>query len=79
MRHRFKVSQMTTEQQIISTFGILLNMQDVARLLNRSPEGLRVTLTRDGELSQKLSSAKVKFGRRVMFKASAIAQIIDEA
>jgi len=79
MRHRFKVSQMTTEQQIISTFGILLNMQDVARLLNRSPEGLRVTLTRDGEFSRKLNSAKVRFGRRVMFKSALIAQIIDEA
>lgn len=70
---------MTTEQNLITQFGVLLSLKDVARLLNRSADGLRVSLTRDSEISEKLNSAKVKFGRRVLFRASTIAQIIDEA
>lgn len=70
---------MTTEQNLIAQFGVLLSLKDVARLLNRSADGLRVSLTRDSEISEKLNSAKVRLGRRVLFRASTIAQIIDEA
>lgn len=70
---------MTTEQNLITQFGVLLTLKDVARLLNRSADGLRVSLTRDSEISEKLNSAKVRLGRRVLFRASTIAQIIDEA
>ena len=70
---------MTTEEALIKQYGILISMKDCADLLGRSCEGLRVTLCRDNALSKKINSAKVKVGRRVMFKSSAIAQIIDEA
>jgi hypothetical protein len=68
-----------TEEMLIKQYGVLLSLRDCAELLGRSTEGLRVTLCRDNPLSQKINSAKVRFGRRVMFKSSAIAQIIDEA
>jgi hypothetical protein len=69
----------STEEALIKQYGILISMKDCAELLGRSTEGLRVTLCRDNPLSQKINSARVKFGRRVMFKSSTIAQIIDEA
>ncbi len=68
-----------TEDVLIKKYGVLLTLCDCADLLGRSTEGLRVTLCRSNPLAEKINSAKVKFGRRVMFKSSAIAKIIDEA
>lgn len=69
----------TTESTIIKQYGILLSFKDCAELLGRSSEGLRVTLSRDSELARKLKPAKIKIGRRVLFRASAFAKLLDEA
>lgn len=69
----------STEDMLVKQYGVLLSLKDCAQLLGRSTEGLRVTLCRENTLSKKINSAKVKFGRRIMFKSSTIAQIIDEA
>ncbi|NOU26251.1 MAG: DNA-binding protein [Methylotenera sp.] len=69
----------TTESTIIQQYGILLSFKDCAALLGRSSEGLRVTLSRDSELARKLKPAKIKIGRRVLFRASALAKLLDEA
>lgn len=69
----------TTESTIIKQFGILLSFKDCAALLGRSSEGLRVTLSRDSELARKLKPAKIKIGRRVLFRASELAKLLDEA
>ena len=69
----------TTESTIIQKYGILLSFKDCAALLGRSSEGLRVTLSRDSELARKLKPAKIKIGRRVLFRASALAKLLDEA
>ena len=68
----------TTESTIIKQYGILLSFKDCAALLGRSSEGLRVTLSRDSELARKLKPAKIKIGRRVLFRASALAKLLDE-
>ena len=69
----------TTESTIIKQYGILLSFKDCAALLGRSSEGLRVTLSRDNELARKLKPAKIKIGRRVLFRASALAKLLDES
>ena len=69
----------TTESTIIQQYGILLSFKDCAALLGRSSEGLRVTLSRDSELARKLKPAKIKIGRRVLFRASALAKLLDES
>ena len=69
----------TTEEIIIKQYGILLSFKDCAELLGRSSEGLRVTLSRDSELARKLKPAKIKIGRRVLFRASSLAKLLDEA
>lgn len=68
----------TTESTIIKRYGILLSFKDCAALLGRSSEGLRVTLSRDSELARKLKPAKIKIGRRVLFRASELAKLLDE-
>jgi hypothetical protein len=69
----------TTESTIIKQYGILLSFKDCAALLGRSSEGFRVTLSRDSELARKLKPAKIKIGRRVLFRASALAKLLDES
>jgi hypothetical protein len=68
---------LTIEQMLLEKHGPLLTIAQVAQLLNRSPNGLRVTLRARGPVSEKLSGARVKLGRRVHFKTHLIAQLIE--
>lgn len=70
---------MTTEEALIQRYGILLSLKDCASLFCRSAEGFRVTLAGENEFAKRLRPAKVKIGRRVLFKASVIGRILDEA
>ncbi|MEK0233841.1 hypothetical protein [Ralstonia pseudosolanacearum] len=67
------------EEMLVSRYGVLLSLADCAALLNRSAEGLRVLLYKDLEISRKLRTARVKIGKRTLFKATELARIIDEA
>jgi hypothetical protein len=49
----------------------------VAQLLDRSPDGLRVTLRGSNPLGRQLCAARVKIGRRVHFKVRPIALLVD--
>ncbi|RFP24661.1 DNA-binding protein [Duganella sp. BJB488] len=69
---------MTTEEILIHRYGVLLSLRDCAELFCRSAEGLRVTLSGDNEFANRLRPAKVKIGRRILFKASVISQILDD-
>lgn len=69
----------TTAELLINKYGVLLSLEATAQLLNRSKDGLRVSLSRQSDIAEQLNKAKVKLGRRVMFKAAAIAEIIDAA
>tara|TARA_R110000796_G_scaffold141183_5_gene257437 strand:+ start:27937 stop:28155 length:219 start_codon:yes stop_codon:yes gene_type:complete len=72
---------MTTAEFLLNKFGgsPLLSLPQVAEILHRSPEGLRITLSGDNELARKLRPNKKKIGRRVYFKVTDIADLIDGA
>jgi hypothetical protein len=72
---------MTTEEVLLNRYGgsPLLSLIQLAEILHRSPEGLRITLSGDNELARKLVPGKVKIGRRVYFRTAEIARFIDEA
>lgn len=65
------------ESSLIKHYGPLLTLFEVAKILKRSPDGLRTSLNRDNEVSRKLNPAKKKIGKRVYFPASAIAELIN--
>lgn len=69
---------MTTEEILIKRYGVLLSLRDCAELFRRSAEGLRVTLAGNNEFANRLRPAKVKIGRRILFKASVISRILDD-
>lgn len=68
---------MDIERSLIERYGPLLTLYEVAEILKRSPDGLRVSLGRKNEVSEKLNPAKKKIGKRIYFHASAIAELIQ--
>lgn len=71
---------MTTEEVLLQRFGSpLLTIQQVAEVLDRSPEGLRISLAGEGDVARRLRPSRVKIGRRVYWRTIGVAQMIDEA
>ncbi|TKR54349.1 DNA-binding protein [Allopusillimonas ginsengisoli] len=69
---------MTTEVQLIERYGILLSLDDLAEVLKRSRDGLRIALHGNSEFARTWYPAKKKIGRRVYFRASDVARLNDE-
>jgi hypothetical protein len=67
---------MDIERSLIERYGPLLTLYDVAQILRRSPDGLRVSLCRQNEVSEILNPAKKKIGKRIYFHTSAVAELI---
>ncbi len=59
---------MNTEEYLLERFGPLMTIVDVAGLLGRSPEGIRVALYTDSDVSRKLKPTMLRVGRRVYFR-----------
>ncbi len=59
---------MTTEEYLVDRFGLLMSISDLADLLGRSPDGVRVSLYTDTEVSRILKPTMVRVGRRVYFR-----------
>lgn len=70
---------MTLEQTLTEKHGCLLTLTALAGILDRSPEGLRISLrsTNPSDWSQRMNKARVKIGRRVYFRTSEIAVILE--
>lgn len=66
-----------TAKFLTEKYGPLLTLAQVAHLLDRSQEGLRLTLRGSSDLAKTLSAAKLKIGRRVHFRTSLVANIVD--
>lgn len=69
-----------TEEMLLNQFhSPLLSLEQLAQVLGRSPQGLRITLSGDNELARRLKPAKMRIGRRVLFRVAELARFIDEA
>ena len=67
-----------TETMLLRQFNSpLLTLEQVACILDRSPDGLRITLSGDNELARGLRPARWKVGRRVLFRVAEVAKFID--
>lgn len=70
---------MSTAEILIDQYGILLSLEDLAAILGRSKEGLRVSLRSQSHFSQAVNAARIRLGRRVYFSTTKIAAIIEVA
>jgi hypothetical protein len=69
---------MTIEESLIQRFGPLLSLAHLAAILDRSPDGLRVSLRSGGDWASKVNQARLKIGRRVYFRTSHVAAILSD-
>ncbi|MEP7311824.1 MAG: hypothetical protein ABI859_04535 [Pseudomonadota bacterium] len=69
----------STQETLIKKFGVLLSYEQLAEVLQRRPDGLRLSLyTSKSDWAQRVCAARVKIGRRVLFDTAEIGKLIDE-
>lgn len=68
---------MSTEELLLGKYGPLLSVAHLAAVLDRSPEGLRVSLRTDSAWSSQINATRLKIGRRVYFRTTEIAKILS--
>lgn len=68
---------MTIEDTLLDRFGPLLSLPQLANVLDRSPDGLRISLRSNNPWAKEINQAKLKVGRRVYFRTSQIAELLD--
>jgi len=68
----------STENFLLQKYGPLLSLAQLATVLDRSADGLRLSLRQNSELSRKFNPARKKIGRRVYFRSALVAQVLDE-
>jgi hypothetical protein len=69
----------STEEILIAQYGPLLTLSQLAKILDRSVEGLRIGLRSSNEFSQRVNATRIRLGRRVYFSTLKIAAIIETA
>ena len=68
---------MQIEEALTKQYGPLLSIAQLAKVLDRSAEGLRISLRTDSGWSKNINAAKLKLGRRVYFRTAEIALILS--
>lgn len=70
---------MTTLENLVEKYGVLLTVDNVSEILQRKPAGLRWSLSQgcnDPGLEY-LRSSIVRIGRKIYFPTEALAKLID--
>lgn len=68
---------MNIEEVLNEQYGPLLSLVQLAKILDRSPDGLRISLRTDCEWTRAINATKLKLGRRVYFRTSEVARILS--
>lgn len=69
----------TIEETLLKNYGPLLSINQLASVLDRSPEGLRISLRTASEWSAKFNATRFKIGRRVYFRTPQVAQLLADS
>jgi len=68
---------MKIEEALTKQYGPLLSVAQLAKVLDRSAEGLRISLRTESDWSKSINAAKLKLGRRVYFRTAEIALVLS--
>ncbi len=63
-------------ETLTKQYGPLLSITQLAALLDRSPDGLRITLRSSGEWVNKINATRLRLGRRVYFRTAEVANVL---
>jgi hypothetical protein len=66
----------TAEEPLAKRYGPLLSINQLATLLDRSPDGLRITLRSSGEWVSKINATRLKLGCRLYFRTAEVADVL---
>ena len=66
---------MTTEETLIKQYGPLLSINQLAGILDRSPDGLHTMLRSSGEWANKINATRLKSGRGLYFRTVEVADV----
>lgn len=75
----FEVSKVEEVLLVASGGSPLLSLDQLAGVLHRSADGLRLSLAGDTDVSRKFLPYRKKIGRRVYFEVAGVAKAIEEA
>ena len=67
---------MTAEETLIKQYGPLLSINQLAAILDRSPDGFRITLKSSGEWVNKINATRLRSGRRLYFRTVEVADVL---
>jgi hypothetical protein len=68
-----------TYKTLADRWGVLLSYKALGQVMDRSPDGLRLSLAQNrSDWARRINAAKVKIGRRVLFRTEQIAALIDD-
>ena len=67
---------MTAEETLIKQYGPLLSINQLAGILDRSPDGLHTMLRSPGEWANKINATRLKPGRRLYFRTVEVADVL---
>ena len=68
---------MTIEEILVKEYGPLMSLSELAMILDRTPAGLRSSLRSSGDWIDGINAARLRLGRRIYFKTSEIANLLD--
>lgn len=68
---------MKIEEALTKEYGPLLSYVQLAKVLDRSAEGLRIALRTDSDWTRPINAARLKLGRRVYFRTAEVAKMLS--
>ena len=68
---------MTIEEILVKEYGPLMSLSELAMILDRTPAALRSSLRSSGDWINGINAARLRLGRRIYFKTSEIANVLD--
>lgn len=69
-------TQTSLSQSMFDRYGPLLTLAQLAQMLNRSADGMRMALRESSPYAKQLNAAKVRIGRRIYFRTPDVAQVL---
>ena len=67
---------MMAAETLIKQYGPLLSINQLAGILDRSPDDLRTTLRSSGEWVNKINATRLRSGRRLYFRTVEVADVL---
>lgn len=70
------IAQSSLASSMFEKYGPLLTLAQLAQMLDRSTDGIRMALREANPYAERLNAAKVRIGRRIYFRTPDVANLL---